>query len=276
MEVRVYCPAAVGFIFKYCPHKTIARTGSIGIGCTIDKGVTACVSVSEKTTIVFNKKRLEFPTVSYALARLSKTPLLVELSSPLPLGCGFGLSGACTLTALYAANTVLRLGKNEKELALIAHESEIENKTGLGTVATQITGGFLVKKRAGIPVVSTRLPFIGKKIYAIILGEIATPMVLNDTAHLASIQKAAKKALSMIRLLPHPTLGEIIDHAYQYAQESHLTTVRIQTVIKQLHRQRIHATMAMLGEVILCDIKPNLYNYRIEELTITKDTVHLL
>jgi hypothetical protein len=41
--------------------------------------------------------------------------------------------------------------------------------------------------------------------------------------------------------------------------------------------QNIHATMAILGDVIICDKKPSgLDGHRIEELMITRDTVSVI
>ncbi len=44
-------------------------------------------------------------------------PLAVEIETPLPLSSGFGLSGASSLAAAYAANALLDLGLSERALA---------------------------------------------------------------------------------------------------------------------------------------------------------------
>ena len=76
----------------------------------------------------------------------------VDLTSPLPLGCGFGLSGAASLATAYALNELLHLGKDMETLAMIAHVAEVENRTGLGDVCSQYHGGVprQVKRRRAV------------------------------------------------------------------------------------------------------------------------------
>src|SRR3990170_3198834 len=100
-DAKAVCPASLSFIFKFIPNRNIYRRGSIGIGCTVHKKVS------------------------------------VNIESPLPLGCGFGISGAATLATLYALKNYFDIEISYMDLAKIAHKSEIENKTGLGTIATQ-------------------------------------------------------------------------------------------------------------------------------------------
>ena len=58
----------------------------------------------------------------------------------MPLGCGFGLSGAAALATAYALNEYLSLGKAREALAMIAHVAEVENRTGLGDVCSHTMG----------------------------------------------------------------------------------------------------------------------------------------
>lgn len=287
MTTRAYCPAAIGFILKYCPNTDIAKSGSIGVGCTIHKGVTVEVSKTSYTTIRFNGKPISFPTVSWVVSTLlpnhfelnSNTSVCVDISSPLPLGFGFGISGASALATAFALNTVFKLNKSPQELALIAHRSEIENKTGLGTVATQISGGFLFKRAPGIPVEAISYPFIGQKLYAIIIGQLKTPTILKNKNILHQINKAANKALSKITSNKNITTREILQISYLFVKDSTLLDSKLDKIIQSLNAQGITATMAILGKVILCDKMPKLQlpkKYRVEELVITNDRVHLL
>jgi pantoate kinase len=265
-----YCPAALSFIFKSCPHADPARMGSIGVGCTIDKGIKAAVSKSKTNLIMFNRMPVRFPTVSDALANLTSIPFLVALSSPLPLGYGFGLSGASALACLYAANTLLQLHKTKEELNRIAHIAEIRNGTGLGTVATETTGGFLVKNKPGIPAVATSLPFIGQKLYTIVIDKLLTPTVLSNKVVLSRVSAVADRALDRIRNASFPTLADIIDISYAFVKESNIVDNDLDQLIQTIRKQGIHATMAILGKVIICDKQPSLNTaYRIEKLTIT-------
>ena len=47
-------------------------------------------------------------------------------------------------------NKELNLRKSDKKLAIIAHIAEVENRTGLGDIAGEFNGGFLIKYRKGV------------------------------------------------------------------------------------------------------------------------------
>jgi len=290
-EAKAYSPASLSLIFKAClpakhslamragPNKDPFKMGSIGVGCTIDRGVTVSVRDSTKTQVLFNGKSIKFPTVDSVIKALSPKTVIISIKSSLPLGFGFGLSGASALAAAYALNKLSGFKKGRQDLAKIAHQAEITNSTGLGSVGTQITGGFLVKNSPGIPVSNAvSLPFIGKKMFVTIIDRLPTPTILKNKKLLPKINKAADNALKQIGKGKHLGLGEIIDIAFYFALNSTvLSDPLIISIISNIKKSGGHATMAMLGQVVISDIKPKLgKNFRIEELTITNDIAALL
>lgn len=251
--------------------------GSIGVGCTIDKGVAAWVKPYTNTLIYLNGKKISLPTVATVVELLKTGPILIDLYTDLPLGCGFGTSAASALSTAYVINQVLKLGKTEEELAKIVHLAEIKNKTGLGSVTTQITGGFLLKKSAGFPVISKNFPFIDKKLYVVVIDKLETPSVLKDERKLQLIDAAAEKALGKISKLSQISLEEIIDVSYEFALESRLLENKeVISLIEDIRRSGGYATMAMLGQTVISNIKPNTQKYPVIKLQITKDKVHLI
>lgn len=263
------CPASLSFIFKVVPDKNILKMGSIGIGCTLNKKVTTTAIVSKKNNITFNGDKIEFPTVRDAIAKLIKKKVSIDIKSDLPLGYGFGISAASTLSSLCSLNSLLHLKVNNLKLAEIAHESEIINKTGLGSVTTQITGGFLIKQSAGFPVKVQKLPFAGEDIFATIIGPIPTPSILAEKKLTLRINKSADKALSVIKRDKHPTLAKIIDWSFEYALNSGLlTNTLLRSLIDEIRKSGGHATMAMLGQVIISDINPRIKNFQTIRLKI--------
>jgi len=272
-----YSPASLSFIFRKITGSDLLKTGSIGIGCTLDKGVTAQVEKSRETKIFFNEKTISFPTVAYALRELTNNPLNVDLTSPLPLGFGFGISAASTLACLFAVNQLLMKGLNRRALIEIAHRAEIVNHTGLGSVGTQAMGGFLIKKSAGIPFDSITLPFVGKKLYAAIFGKLETPTVVGNNRKLQKINQAADKILEKIGKMANPTLSEILDYSYDFARESLLLdTEKIAPTVEKIKKMGGHATMAMLGNVVISSINFQIKNYPTYSLTISSDKVRIL
>src|SRR3989344_1259945 len=119
--------------------------GSYGVGFALNEGVIAEASRAKRNGIVFNNVSKNLPTVSNLIKKLTKEKVRIYIKSKLPLGCGFGLSGASALAAAYAANDLLGLKKSKKELAIMAHTAEVENNTGLGDVVNQFYGGFCLK-----------------------------------------------------------------------------------------------------------------------------------
>lgn len=272
------CPASLSFIFKVIPDKDPLKMGSIGVGCTIEDEIRVQVQESSSDEVIFNGTPINFPTVHSVIKMLTPVPVRVSIKSPLPLGYGFGISSASTLACSYALNKLFNLRKDNLELAKIAHITEIKNYTGLGSVATQITGGFLVKNRPGIPVDAYSLPFVGKKLYAVIIDRLETPTVLHDKKRLEKINKAADSALAKIKKTKNITLQEILDISYNCAQESGLITNKSEMrIIDMIRKSGGSATISMLGYVVLSNIKfDKIRDYSVKELVISDKTVKYL
>ena len=201
-------------------------------------------------------------------------PQLLSLSPS--IGCGFGVSGAAALGTGFTVNNLFNLGKTRDQLAQIAHIAEIKEGTGLGTVETEITGGFLLKTAPGLPVRAIKLPFIGKKVYATILGPLLTREVLKDTKSYRRINDAADKALSQCKK-SNITLEEVFDISCQFVKENGLLTdPEMITIVESIKKDGGHATMAILGRVILSDIPPMGLPYPIEKLIVTKNHPSLM
>jgi pantothenate kinase (EC 2.7.1.33) len=75
----------------------------------------------------------------------------VDATTSLPLGSGFGVSGALALGTALAANAVFDCGKTENELITLAHCAEVEAGTGLGDVVAQAHGGLPIRIDPGSP-----------------------------------------------------------------------------------------------------------------------------
>ena len=263
-------PASLSFFFKACPDKDPLKAGSIGIGCTIDKKVTTIVSQNKQTQVFFNGQPISFPTVLSVTTALTDKPLLIKIKSDLPLGFGFGISAASALSTTCAINKLLKLNKTNKELTEISHVAEITNKTGLGSIATAVTGGFLLKTKPGLPVEATHFPFAGKKLYAVIVKGLATPKILKNAKRLSFINQAAGEALEKTKRHDNLTLADILDLSLDFAKKSNLLENKAAALlISKIKKAGGHATISMLGQVVISDIPTKLDNhYRTEILTI--------
>ncbi len=252
-----FAPGNISCVFKIIPHTDPARMHSLGMGFTITEGVQVTVSEHHQTKVLFNGEDINFPTVRAVVNRLiqdtNTAGIKVHLTSPLPLGCGFGLSGAAALATAYALNKLIGGQKENKELAMIAHVAEVENRTGLGDVCSQYHGGCLVKLREGAPLVADKLPIPDQPIYYRYFGPIQTSEVLRDTEQTKRINRAADTALAALKKLthsqPNPELfTACFAVAKQFSVESGLLSdARVIDTIAQIEKAGGVASMIMLG-----------------------------
>ena len=249
-----FAPGNISSVFKIIPNPDPTRMHSLGMGFTVREGVVATVSPDSSTKVEFNGEAAVFPTVSAVVEKLTTQSVRVELDSPLPLSCGFGLSGASALATAYAVNSLLELERDEEQLAMIAHVAEVENLTGLGDVCAQYHGGCLVKIREGHPLAAEPLPVGEQPIFYRYFSPIHTREVLRDSRRKEQINRAADRALADIQ--NNLKAGEIDFASYiktskLFAVESHLLKdQRVQQIIQQVEDARGAASMIMLGNAV--------------------------
>ena len=254
-QAKAFAPGNLSCVFKIIPHPEAAKMHSLGMGFTITEGVVVTVSQhSSQTTVQFNDSEIHFPTVISVVQKLTHQLVQVEIHSPLPLGCGFGLSGATSLATTYALNDLLELGKSEEELAMTAHVAEVENRTGLGDVCAQYHGGCLVKLKRGYPLAAERLPIPAQPIYYRYFSSIQTKTILESAERRERINRAADETL---RALEKLTKSESVDFnacirlSKQFSLNSGLLEdTRVQETIREIEEAGGVASMIMLGNAV--------------------------
>ena len=254
---RAFAPGNISCVFKVIPHADPARMHSLGMGFTVTEGVEVTVSEHHETEVLFNGERINFPTVRAVVNRLTENSsvvgIKVDITSPLPLGCGFGLSGAASLATAYALNKLLSLHKDNEALAMTAHIAEVENRTGLGDVCSQYHGGCLVKLKEGSPLVADRLPIAEQPIYYRYFGPIQTSEVLGNREQTTRINRAADVALNTLQTLTdakpsHELFNACFAVSKQFSVESGLLSdTRVINTIAGIEAVGGVASMIMLG-----------------------------
>ena len=254
---RAFAPGNISCVFKVIPHADPARMHSLGMGFTVKEGVEVIVSEQNETEVLFNGVCINFPTVHAVVNRLIQnsgiTGIKVDITSLLPLGCGFGLSGAAALATAYALNELLTLHKDSEKLALTAHIAEVENRTGLGDVCSQYHGGYLVKLKEGSPLTADRLPIAEQPIYYRYFGAIQTSEVLGNREQTLRINRAADVALRTLQTLTKTTPNADLFNACfavskQFSVESGLLSdARVIDTIAGIEAEGGVASMIMLG-----------------------------
>jgi pantoate kinase len=257
--VKAFAPANISCIFKVYKHKNPRLAGSWGLGFTLSEGVVVTVETTRVTTILFNGKKVDMPTVFDVVQALTTQNILITIETKLPLGCGFGISGAAALATVYAVNKLLDLKKTKKELAIIAHTKEVKNKTGLGDVTNQFFGGFLFKKKPSSNFSVIKIPLKEKTVYCRVFSPLSTKSVLSNSNLLAHVNDVAKEGLEEIgndlsekNVL---TLAKILSISKQFAAASGLLQEKdVIRAIEEIEEKGGNATMIMLGNAVVSNI----------------------
>jgi pantoate kinase len=258
MTAKAFSPGNVSCIFRVIDNKNPLKKHSLGVGFTVDKGVLVTVSFNKKNSMTFNNKKIRLPTVISVVKKLTDKPVQVRIESQVPLGAGFGVTGASALATAYALNKLLKLGKSKKQLAMAAHTAEVENGTGLGDVGGQFNGGFNAKFKKGQPLKGVNLGISGKNIYYKFFSKIETKKIINNKAKKIKLNKAGDKTLKSIKKLINKkiTLKEIIKISKEFSVNSGLMVdKRVKNLIEKIESKGGNASMIMLGNAVFSDKK---------------------
>ena len=257
-SAKAFAPANISCIFKIYSHRNPRWMGSYGVGFTLDKGVIVEAKKSKRNEILFNNKPINFPAVKGVAKKLTNRNLKINIKSKLPLGCGFGLSGAGALAAAYAINDLLKLNKTSRELAIIAHTADAENKTGLGDVVNQFYGGFFLKLKPSSSFEIINIPLNNIDVYCKYFSKISTKSVITNPKLKNKINKAADISLEKIKELiknnKNIQFKSIIKISKKFSADSGLLKDRrtIET-IKNIEKNSGNASMIMLGNAVFSD-----------------------
>ena len=253
-QARAFAPANISCVFKIVPDADPARMHSLGMGFTIRQGVTATVAAGERTAVSFNRRAIALPAVEAVVEGLADRPVVVALESPLPLGCGFGLSGASSLATAYALDALLGLGRGRRELAMAAHVAEVRSLSGLGDVCAQYHGGWLVKLVPGDPLAAVEAPVAERPIYHRYFAPLDTRSVIGNPEQKARINAAADTALAALNGLldgGETDMGAYIEVSKAFAIDSGLLTdERVAAAIAEAEAAGGRASMIMLGHAV--------------------------
>jgi pantoate kinase len=249
-RVAAFVPGHVTGFFSPCDADESVRAGSRGAGVTLSDGVRVTVRVDDPSTasrLIFNGTPVSMPPVETVLTVLDAEDAHVTAESDLPLGTGFGVSGAIALGTALAANHAFDRGRSANDLVALAHRAEVLAGTGLGDVVAQARGGVPIRLDPGAPP-HGRLDGVPatRRVEYVSFGGLSTADVLaGDTDPLVD---AGDRALS--RLTDRPTLSELLAASRRFADRTGLPTDRVRGVVDDVVDTGGEASMAMLGETV--------------------------
>ncbi|WP_136687131.1 pantoate kinase [Halorhabdus amylolytica] len=245
-EATAFVPGHVTGFFTVDRTDDPTTTGSRGGGLTLTDGVRVTVRPAEETTVVLEDVGVEIDAVDRVLDALGVEATVIG-ETDLPIGAGFGVSGAMALGTALGANAVFEGELSTSELVTIAHGAEVQAGTGLGDVVAQARGGIVLRLEAGGPGtndldgIPARPP-----IEYLTLDELDTADVIgSDTDRLSA---AGADALS--RVVNEPTVEQFMYASRRFAREADLLTAEVRNVIEDVTAAGGEASMAMLGETV--------------------------
>jgi pantoate kinase len=250
--MKAWVPSHITGFFAAKRQDDPQKSGSIGCGLALALGATTaietCPKTDPKTGIVLNGQVSEAPVSRYVVDRLARSPVRVKTELDMPFGAGFGASGAGALGCAYALNAHFDLGLTANQAAAVAHMAEVTNRTGLGDVIGQNTGGLVMRLKPGAPGIGQvdRIPVPPLKVDYVVRGPISTKEVLSDQAMMKAVNLAGEAALK--DLLKRPTLRDFMLLSRRFTVQAGLASDWALDAIEAVEAAGGMASMIMLGD----------------------------
>jgi len=250
---RAFVPSHITGFFAAHRREEPRLAGSVGCGLCLSLGATTTIESAPQihdTEIYLNGVLSEAPVSRHVVERLARGPVRVKTQLQMPFGAGFGASGAGALGCAYALNSFFDLGLTANQAAAIAHEAEVMNRTGLGDVIAQNSGGLVVRLQPGAPGTGRidRIPVPPLPISYVVRGPISTKQVLSDEKVMTAVNAAGEAALK--ELLKRPTFTNFLQLSRRFTVQSGLASDWALQAIEAVEAAGGMAGMIMLGDAV--------------------------
>jgi pantoate kinase len=264
LYAEAFCPSHItGFFEIRDEFDDPLKRGSRGAGISIKMGVTTRVTIEKSTSVkvktTLNDKVVTAPVtrsvVSYML-RLKrdtgKWRIEISHNSEVPVGCGLGSSGAGAWGTALALNHLLKLNLTYDRVGQIAHQAEVENRTGLGTVIGQQRGGIEIRTEPGAPGIGRvdQVPFNPDlRVVFSSTGPISTKSMLSNPEIRARINEFGGQLINQFASNASPR--EFMRLSRRFSEQTQLPSRNLQAGLKLLDEHGFaSSSMAMFGETI--------------------------
>lgn len=266
----VYVPSAISSFFEVCDRDEQgrkiadpARVGSRGGGLKIAKGTHTRAHSLEggRDRVTINGVEVDAKTTKRVIERLRATygfgPVHVEHRVEVPVGAGFGTSGAGALATALALSDLFGLKLTLAQAARIAHIAEVECVTGLGTVTALAQGGGAIRLVTepgayGIGQVDTILDdYEAYMVVCAHFGPIEKSTVLLNEERVRLVNRYGRETLK--RILEEPSPRTLLQHARVFAEKTGLATRKIlELADRAVEKGAVGATQNMIGNALHC------------------------
>jgi pantoate kinase len=261
-EAAAFVPAHISGFFQPCFARTPERTGSRNCGPCLNIGVITEVGVkpaarSDVEISINGRHAPEAKTTSAAIDQLLRMArgsfeVKVNHSCQVPVGAGYGASGAGALGAVLALSKALGLRVPREKLATMAHVAEVTCRTGLGDVGAQVLGGLVIGLQPGGPPHGRwkRIPVPrGLKVVCATVGPLSTKEFLGDSEFRRRACELGERAIE--KVVRQPTPEGFILASREFADGLGLLDEELKSLIRAAESAgAIGVSQVMLGRAV--------------------------
>ena len=263
-EAKAFCPAHVTGFFKAHlddDQNNLENLGSMGAGFSIKQGVTTQVKIQSKDN---QKSHFKISTQGYQsdktdiseyvldeflkLGEFSDKFFDINHEISIPVGYGLGSSSAVALSLSYALDQALETRLDRTKIGQIAHNAEVNCKTGLGDVLASYHGGFEVRIKAGAPGIGNveKIPTEKISILMICFSPISTNKFIKE--RLSQINGLGGKMVN--RLLESKNYEHFQDMSLEFANYVNVMTPKMQKLVDEFTKNKLKCGIALFGETV--------------------------
>ncbi|NND86669.1 MAG: GHMP kinase [Nitrosopumilus sp.] len=264
MEATAFCPAHITGFFKAHLEEgknNLENLGSMGAGFSIKQGVTTKVKVLPKNNLESN---FRISTKGYQsdktdvsefvlnefrkLGNFSDKFFEIEHEISIPVGYGLGSSSAVALSLSFALDKALGTKLDKTKIGQIAHNAEVNCKTGLGDVLASYHGGFEIRVKPGAPGIGTVEKISTDKISIVMIcfSPISTNKFIKE--RLSQINGLGGKMVN--RLLESKDYQNFQDMSLEFARYVDVMTPKMQKLVNEFNANNIKCGIALFGETV--------------------------
>ena len=263
-EAKAFSPCHITGFFQILDQPANPLyAGSRGAGVSLSRGVQTIVKVKKALKgslqvringLASSSAEVSKDVVDAYLSRFKQTEnfeIIVEHYPDLPIGAGFGTSGAAALGLALAMNEVFGLGLSKIEAAQIAHTAEVECKTGLGTVIAELFGGVEIRVKPGAPGTGEIKHWLAPKDYTfacLTFGSFSTKKLLTDKKIRKRINEFGGKLVDA--LVEEPNVENFMKFSRRFVEHVGLITEKVGRILEVADNANFNCSMPMFGESV--------------------------
>jgi len=263
-EASAFAPCHItGFFQIFDKSANALNVGSRGAGVSLSLGVKTLVRIERSSEGFFevsiNGVVSDSADVSEHVLKafrsrfkeMENLKILVDHYTEVPLGAGFGTSGAAALSLALALNKALGLSLSRVEAAQLAHVAEVECKTGLGTVIAETFGGGEIRVKPGAPGVGEikEMPVPKDMMMAsLVFGPSSTKNFLTDQKTRKRVNELGGKLVD--KLVKEPTTTNFLKLSRQFAEHIGLITDKTRKALNLANHTSLVCSVPIFGEAV--------------------------